>query len=292
LEIDANRAPTAVDVTRLAVRLSTAAYVIVTVATTIAVVLGAGTETVAVMPGIAFLAALFIVDVVVASRVANGPAPARRPRGSFTILPGLFLGYWLGSLWFPMRATVGELTTGGVIDIPANVARVLIFAGAFAMASWIVVLLLPPNRFPVLARLDASRNDAGIQIAPGQGADFVMFGLAMAAVLLPPMRAMDELTAPLGWPLLQVTVAFLVLLPIIKRHWLDGALVVYRVTLFGYAVLLVRLVIGAAPSLTLTERGVLGLGAIGVLTAAGIGHFRTARLRDARTRAASARRST
>ena len=106
--------------------------------------------------------------------------------------------------------------------------------------------------------------------------------LAIASVVAPPMGAMNEITSPLGLAVGADCGGIPGILPLIKRRSLDGALIAYRTTFGVYAVLLARLVIGTAPTLTVVERVVLGLAFAGVLAMSVAGHVGTARLRAER----------
>jgi hypothetical protein len=184
-------------------------------------------------------------------------------------------------LWFPWDAYVGQFLSDGSVEVPANAARTLILAFGLGMTTWIVALMLPLERYPGLARIETwGTNRASSDIAPGQTGDVGLFALALVSVLAPPMSAMDDLTAPFHWPAVQVAVAFLLTLPLIKRRSIEGALLVYRITFATFAVLLVRLALGTAPALPILDRTIIGLAFVGVLALSVLGHVRTTRLRD------------
>ncbi len=269
------------DVTRVEVRKNAIGYVAMTVATSVAVSLGAGILQVFAVAVIAYEATRIAAQAFVTFR---SPAYARqRGQEKWTAAAALggYIGLFLGRVWFPWDAYVGQLLSDGSVEVPANAARTLIVAFGLGMATWIVALMLPLQRYPALARMEnLGTKRAGSDIAPGQTGDVALFALALVSVLAPAMSAMDDLTAPFQWPAVQIAVAFLLTLPLIKRRSIEGALMVYRITFATFAVLLVRLALGISPELAILDRAIIGLAFVGVLALSGLGHVRTARLRD------------
>lgn len=282
------------DVTRLEVRRTAIAFVVATLATSVAVVLGAGGVQILAVAAVAFGGTMIGIQMLVASGAAN--IPGQQARWMIVLFVGAWIGIWLGQAWFPKQDITCEPPTSSetigdqvvtychelvFVDRPANVARSLVFAGASGLAAWLVALMLPLDRSRRLARLEYwGSGDPPHEIAPGERPDLILALLAVVSVVASPMGAMDELTAPFGWPWVQIAAAFLMSLPLIKRRSLAGALIVYRITFLVYAVLLARLMTGTAPTLTLPERAVIGLALAGVLAMSVVGHVRTARLRD------------
>jgi hypothetical protein len=274
----------AADVTRIAVRRNAVAYVVATVATSVAVVLGAGTLQVVVVAFIAFEGTMVAVKAIVTSGVANeAHQPAREKWAGVAIL-GVYQGFLLATLWFPSTAYVGEFVSDGRVDIPANVARTMILVFGLGLSAWIVALMLRLERYPALARFESLGSGQGRgEIAPGERGDIALLAVAMLAVVVPRMAVMDELTTPFGWPSVQIAVAFLLTLPLIKRRSLDRALMAYRITFVAFALLLVRLAIATPPTVADVERAAIGLAFGAVLTLSVMGYVRTTRLRDVKS---------
>ncbi len=270
----------AADATRFEVRKNALGYVVATAVTSVAVVLGAGTLQIFAVSLITFAATRIAAQAIVTWRFPDTRQGGLEKWTVAAVLGG-YVGLYLGTLWFPWYAYLGEFLSDGRVEIPANVARTIILALALGLSMWVVILVLRPERYSALARFETlGSGGPRREIAPGEGGDIGLFALAMGSVLVLPMSAMDELTAPFSWPSVQIAVAFLLILPLVKRRSLNGALMVYRITFVAFALLLVRLAIGTAPALTIAERAFIGLAFVGVLAVSVLGHIRTTRLRD------------